>query len=111
MSKQYYIQNMCWGWFMGGFILYLSWGDDIKYKTAYLIIAVYGIILFPLSKWVIECFFLKFTTREFWNRGVFMDTPGKMGGLAIYHGTVFLFSIPITLFLLLGLLVKKLLNK
>ena len=40
-----------------------------------------------------------------------MDTPGKMGGLAIYYGTVFLFSIPITLFLLLGLLVKKLLNK
>ena len=53
----------------------------------------------------------KLTAREFWNRGLFMDTPGKMGGLAIYHGTVFLFSIPITLFLLLGLLVKKLLNK
>lgn len=111
MSKKYYIQNMCWGWFIGSCVLYLSLGDDVKYKTAYLIIAIYGIALFPLSKWVIEWFFLKFTTREFWNSGLFIDTPGKMGLLAMYHGAVFLLSIPITIIFIIIIYIKRLLNK
>ncbi len=111
MSKQYYIQNMCWSWFIGALFLYSCLDSELKYKHLILLISISGIGLYPLSKWAAEWLFLKFTTREFWNRGLFMDTPGKMGGLAIYYGTVFLFSIPITLFLLLGLLVKKLLNK
>lgn len=111
MSKQYYIQNMCWGWFIGALFLYSCLDSELKYKYLFLLISISGIGLYPLAKWAVEWLCLKFTTREFWNKGLFMDTPGKMGGLAIYYRTVFLLSIPITLFLLLGLLIKKLLNK
>lgn len=110
MSKKYYIQNMAWGWFMGGFILYLSWNDNFRYETALFIIVFFGLILYPLAKWCVELFFLKFTTREFWNRGLFIDTPGKMGGLAMYYGTVFLLSIPITITFIITVLIKRLLK-
>ncbi|EGS4262585.1 colicin transporter [Salmonella enterica] len=111
MNKKYYIQNMCWGWIIGGIVLYLSWDDNFKFRGVSLFICLFGIILYPLAKWGIEWFFLKFTTREFWNSGFFIDTPGKMGLLAIYSGTVFLLSIPITIILIITVLIKRLLNK
>ncbi len=109
MSKQYYFQNMCWGWFMGGFILYLSWNDNFKYENILLVVVFLGVVLYPLAKWIVESFFLTFTTREFWNRGLFMDTAGKMGLLAIYSGTVFLLSIPIIMIFMITLFIKRLL--
>lgn len=112
ITKQYYIKNMCWGWFIGLCFLYLFWNDEFRYKTIYLIINIYGTIFFSVSKWAVESFFLKFTTREFWNKGLFMDTPGKMGGVAVYHGVVFLLTIPITIIYVMVLLMKDcLLNK
>lgn len=111
MSKQYYIQNMCWGWFFSLLNLYLSWNDNFKYKIILFFIAIAGFILYPFAKWSIEWFVLKFTTREFWNRGLFMDTPAKMGGLAIYYGTVFLLAIPITIIFIIIVFIKRLLNK
>ena len=111
MNKQYYIQNMCWGWVMGGFLLYLSWNDKFKYETALFIMVFFGFILYPLAKWAVEYFFLKFTTREFWNSGLFIDTPGKMGILAMYYGTVFLLSIPITFIFIMTVFIKRLHNK
>lgn len=65
MSKQYYIENMCWGWFMGGVHLYLYWGEEFRYQALLYIVVICGIVLYPLSKWAVEWFFLKFTTREF----------------------------------------------
>lgn len=97
MTKKYYIQNMCWGWVISLWLLYLSWGDEFKYKTTLLVIIFTGFILYPFAKWCIEYFFLQFTTREFWNSGFFIDTPGKMGLLAIYSCSTFLLSIPITI--------------
>lgn len=108
MNKKYYIQNMCWGWFMGGFILYLSRGNDVKYKMLFFTASIFGSVLYPLSKWCVEWFFLKFTTREFWNS---IDTPGKAGMLAMYYGTVFLLSIPITVIFIVIISIKRLLKK
>ncbi|WP_193016246.1 colicin E1 family microcin immunity protein [Proteus sp. FME41] len=108
VTKQYYINNMCWGWFIGLCFLYLSWNDEFRYKNIYLIINIYGTIFFPVSKWAVESFFLGFTTREFWNRGLFSDTAGKAGGLALYSFIVFLLSIPITIIFILFVLVKRL---
>lgn len=111
MNKKYYIQNMCWGWIMGGIVLYLVRGDDVKYKMLFFIVSIFGIVLYPLAKWCVEWFFLKFTTRDFWNSGFFMDTPGKAGGVAIYEGSVFILSIPITIIFIITVITKMLLNK
>ena len=99
---------MCWGWFMGGFILYLSWGDDFKYQTLILVVSLFGVFMYPISKWVVEDLFLRFTTKEFWNKGLFMDTAGKSGVLAIYSGIVFIFTIPILMLYLVIVFVKRL---
>lgn len=112
MNKKYYIQNMCWGWLYGGLLLYPSWNSEFNNKNILLVAIFYGIVFYPISKWAIEYFFLKFTSREFWHRGFFLDTPGKTGLLAIYDLALFLFSIPITLIIIITLLIKKLvLNK
>ncbi|HFL8902259.1 TPA: colicin E1 family microcin immunity protein, partial [Escherichia coli] len=47
-------------------------------------------VLYPVAKWYIEDTALKFTRPDFWNSGFFTDTPGKMGLLAVYTGTVFI---------------------
>lgn len=111
MNKKYYIHNMPFGCFMCLCFFYLSWGDEFNYKYILLALSVSGLILYPISKWIVENLMLKFTTKEFWNRGIFMDTPGKMGGLAIYYGTIFLLSIPIIMIFLFCLLIKKWLLK
>lgn len=101
---------MCWGWFMGGVILYLSWGDGFKYQSLLWLVSISGFFIYPLSKWIVEDLFLHFTTKEFWNRGIFMDTAGKSGVLAIYSGIVFIFAIPILMLYLVNLSVKRLLS-
>ncbi len=57
MNKKYYIQNMCWGWFMGDLFLYSYLGSELKYKSLMLFISVVGIIIFPFAKWAVESFF------------------------------------------------------
>ncbi|WP_249958028.1 colicin E1 immunity protein [Escherichia coli] len=54
-------------------------------------------VLYPVAKWYIEDTALKFTRPDFWNSGFFADTPGKMGLLAVYTGTVFILSLPLSL--------------
>ncbi|MEQ5178553.1 MULTISPECIES: colicin E1 family microcin immunity protein [Proteus] len=113
MTKKYYINNMFWGWIYGALCIYFIFDYDIKeYKWLLLfIISVIGIILYPVAKFAVETFFLKFTTKEFWNKGLFMNTAGKSGLLAIYGGAVFLMAIPITLVFILGVLIRRLLIK
>ncbi|EET7153227.1 hypothetical protein FEU51_005174 [Escherichia coli] len=51
---------------------------------------------------------LKFTRPHFWNSVFFADTPGKMGLLAVYTGTVFILSLPLTLIYILSVIIKRL---
>ncbi|MBG5882470.1 colicin transporter [Providencia alcalifaciens] len=107
MNKRYYIKNMYWGWFMGLLFLYSCLDNELKYKPLIILISIIGIVIFPLAKWAVESFFLIFTTKEFWSRGLLMDTPGKAGGLALYHGVVFFFAIPITLIFIITIFIKR----
>ncbi|OBU13491.1 colicin E1 family microcin immunity protein [Morganella psychrotolerans] len=111
MTKKYYIENMCWGWVYACMFFYLCWNDDFKYRESFLFISTIGVFLYPVAKWSVEYFFLKFTTRKFWNSGFFIDTPGKMGLLAIYGCSVFLLSIPIVTIAIIVLIIKRLLTK
>ncbi|MGJ7067410.1 colicin E1 family microcin immunity protein [Morganella morganii] len=73
--------------------------SEHKYKYIILFISVVGIGLYPLAKWCVEWFFLKFTTREFWNSGFFMETQLRSNpALAGYFRTepfVYVFTHPI----------------
>ncbi|EAS7039444.1 colicin transporter, partial [Salmonella enterica subsp. enterica serovar Montevideo] len=45
---------------------------------------------------------------DFWNSGFFADTPGKMGLLAVYTGTVFILSLPLSMIYILSVIIKRL---
>ncbi|WP_250216863.1 colicin E1 immunity protein [Escherichia coli] len=63
-------------------------------------------VLYPVAKWYIEDTALKFTRPDFWNSGFFADTPGKMGLLAVYTGTVFILSLPLSMIYILSVIIK-----
>lgn len=108
MTKKYYINNMFWGFFILTIHIILSWeelrlGDGLLW----LLMSIINAILYPFAKWAVESIFLKFTTREFWNKGWFIDTPGKKGLLALYSIIVFIFAIPISMLYIIATLVKR----
>lgn len=104
---------MFWGWFMGLLLIYSCLYHDIsEYKWLLLfVLSIIGIGLYPLAKFAVESFFLIFTTREFWNKGLFMDTPAKLGGIALYQGIIFFLSLPIILIFTLVIFIRRWLTK
>ncbi len=111
VTKKYYIQNMCWGWFYTSILFYYCWNDSFKYRLTFLLLSIFGFIFYPVAKWITEYFFLKFTTPEFWKSGFFIDTPGKTGLLAIYGCSIFLLSLPIIIIFIITILIKRLPKK
>ncbi|AXD64857.1 colicin transporter (plasmid) [Salmonella enterica] len=75
-------------------MLYMSWDYDFKYRLLFWCISLRN-GLYPVAKWYIEDTALKFTRPDFWN-SVFADTR-KMGLLAVYTGTVFILSLPLSM--------------
>lgn len=37
MNRKYYFNNMWWGWVTGGYMLYMSWDYDFKYRLLVLV--------------------------------------------------------------------------
>ncbi len=107
MNRKYYFNNMWWGWVTGGYMLYMSWDYDFKYRLLFWCISLCGMVLYPVAKWYIEDTALKFTPLHFWNSGFFADTPGKMGLLAVYTGTVFILSLPLSLIYILSVIIRQ----
>ncbi|EKA4220619.1 TPA: colicin transporter [Escherichia coli] len=108
MNRKYYFNNTWWGWVTGGYMLYMSWDYDFKYRLLFWCISLCGMVLYPVAKWYIEDTALKFTRPDFWNSGFFTDTPGKMGLLAVYTGTVFILSLPLSMIYILSVIIKRL---
>lgn len=108
LNRKYYFNNMWWGWVTGGYMLYMSWDYDFKYRLLFWCISLCGMVLYPVAKWYIEDTALKFTRPDFWNSGFFADTPGKMGLLAVYTGTVFILSLPLSMIYILSVIIKRL---
>ena len=44
MNRKYYFNNMWWGWVTGGYMLYMSWDYDFKYRITVL-------VYFSLLEW------------------------------------------------------------
>lgn len=89
-------------------VVMLSWDYDFKYRLLFWCISLCGMVLYPVAKWYIEDTALKFTRPDFWNSGFFTDTPGKMGLLAVYTGTVFILSLPLSMIYILSVIIKRL---
>lgn len=94
MTKKYYINNMFLGYFMMFVMIYLNYNDHTIESLLMLILSIPSAIFFPFSKMITEKFVLKYTTKKFWNTGLFINTPAKHGGIALYHLFCFIFSIP-----------------
>ncbi len=89
MNRKYYFNNMWWGWVTGGYMLYMSWDYEFKYRLLFWCISLCGMVLYPVAKWYIEDTALKFTRPDFWNSGFFADTPGKNGIACGLYGYCF----------------------
>lgn len=92
MSKQYYFQNIFFGLFLGCFSFYEFFNSGIDNEFIWLIFISINTVLYPFSKNLVEKTVLKYTSKDFWNRGFFMDTPAKLGLLAIYQVFCFVFA-------------------
>lgn len=110
MAKAFYLKNLVYGVFWGclAAFIYYSGFDQGHSIGMYLIFAV-SALLFPFAKCLIETLALKFTTREFWSRGLFVDTSARNGIYALY--TMALFAVSIPLGILYMLLNKKALQR
>lgn len=51
MNRKYYFNNMWWGWVTGGYMLYMSWDYDFKYRLLFWCISLCGMVLYPVAKW------------------------------------------------------------
>lgn len=54
MNRKYYFNNMWWGWVTGGYMLYMSWDYEFKYRLLFWCISLCGMVLYPVAKWYIE---------------------------------------------------------
>ncbi|WP_087661219.1 hypothetical protein, partial [Escherichia coli] len=54
MNRKYYFNNMWWGWVTGGYMLYMSWDYDFKYRLLFWCISLCGMVLYPVARWCIE---------------------------------------------------------
>ena len=57
MNRESSLNNIWWGWSIGGYILYMSWDYDFLFWC----ISLCGIVFYPVAKWHIENTALKFT--------------------------------------------------
>lgn len=48
MNRKYYFNNMWWGWVTGGYMLYMSWDYDFKYRLLFWCISLCGMVLYPV---------------------------------------------------------------
>ena len=95
----YYIKNIFWGVLFFIFMTY-SWNSyDYKISTDHplYIPIIINVFLFPFAKKAIESFALRFTSPESWSRGVWIDTPGKTGVMALFYLCCYVVAIPIGL--------------
>ena len=95
----YYIKNIWWG-ILTFFAMTYSWNSyDYKISSNHpLYIPVFfSSLLFPFAKHAIETFALKFTTRQYWHKGYWVDTPGKTGVIALFYLMCIVVAIPIGL--------------
>lgn len=104
----YYFRNIHWGLIIYLIAVYLMREDfDEPNGKVLLISLLINCLLFPFAKKAIEEVALKFSTRESWMTGVYVETPMKNGIYAIYYMAVFIAAFPVSVAYLLYSLTRK----
>lgn len=110
MTKSYYWKSQLWG--IPCFLAFLY--NAFKFHERFnlnivicVIIAILSLILYPCCKFGIEALALHFTSREFWHRGLFVETIGKNAIYVLYYMLCFLIALPVGLLYLIISLSKK----
>jgi hypothetical protein len=102
MTKAFYLKNLVYGALWGGLAAFVYYsGFNQGHSVGMYLIFGLSAVLFPFAKCLVETLALKYTTREFWSRGLFVETPAKNGLYALYHMACFVVSIPLGLLYLL----------
>ncbi len=83
----------------------MSWDYDFKYRLLFWCISLRNGFVSGCKMVHIEDTALKFTSARFLNSGFFTDTL-KMGLLAVYTGTVFILSLPLSMIYILSVIIK-----
>lgn len=111
MKIDYYLKNLMWGILFFGLSVYnYDWGSSVTIAPKLIlhpIVSGINTLLFPFSKRLIENIALHYTTKEFWSRGLFMETSGKNGVYAVFYLFCFFFAIPLGLIYLIFSHFKK----
>lgn len=96
MTKAYFLKSLVWGILFCFLFSYLFYGDFTGNQLIGMIF-VFGLsaLLFPFARYLTEVIALRYTTREFWMRGLFVETPAKNGLYAIYFLACYILSIPL----------------
>lgn len=94
MTKNYYLKNLFWGLLFFCMFLY-SWYPDKEKMIIATLFSLPSSLLYPYAKKLIENIALRYTTREFWSKGLFIETPAKSGAYAIFYMFCFIFALPL----------------
>ncbi|MFT4274707.1 MAG: colicin E1 family microcin immunity protein [Pantoea sp.] len=96
MSKTEYFKNLLWPVFIFSLIsVNLSREPESLVWQIIWGVSVFNTFLYPFSKYAIERFALRFTSREYWHSGMWLDTPAKNPLYALYFILCFAVAIPV----------------
>ena len=96
MTQKYYLQNLLLGALLAAIFFY-GWYEHNDRFAAVAIFSAVNAVFFPLSRLLLESVALKYTRRDMWLRGFFVETPAKSGLYAIYFLFLFIFALPFAL--------------
>ncbi|CAM7912478.1 hypothetical protein R6Y21_003021 [Escherichia coli] len=111
MTFRYYLSNILYGCVFLGMTVF-RWHQAIAEGDLWIwdylvMLSVISCFLFPYAKKAVENIVLKYTTSESWVTGAWTDTCLKSGVMGLYHGILFIFSIPIGLLSIIYIQLSK----
>ncbi|MDD1014687.1 colicin E1 family microcin immunity protein [Pseudomonas rubra] len=98
MEKNYYVKNLLLALSLFAIGTAIWWYDNsfsTRENLIYLLLSSASLLLFPFSRKLIEQSALKFSSSAFWNRGLFVETPGKNGLYALFYLLCMATAIPL----------------
>ncbi|OPG68514.1 hypothetical protein B1219_30665 [Pseudomonas ogarae] len=114
MDRKYYVTNLVWGVMMFC-VCACAWyslpgkGESVLSKE----VLFYGMsaMLYPLSKKFIEDVALGFTSKEFWNKGLFKESTAKNSMYVMYYAFCYIAAIPLSTMFALRFFYKDAIGK
>ena len=108
MTLKYWLKSSLYGGLCFAITIYLLLErPQTALVQQLMVLALFSFLLFPFAKSAVERVVLRYTTREDWMTGMFIETPMKSGLYAMYYLALFAVSIPLGLIYLIFLALTK----